>query len=453
MFKNKALVAIAIVVFVDLLGYSIILPLLAFYAKTFNASPQTTGYLVAVYSICQFIASPILGSMSDRFGRRPLLIYSQIGSFLGFILLGLANTLPLLFLSRVIDGLSGGNLTIAQAYIADITPPKERAGALAIIGIAFGVGFTIGPFLGGTLMEHVGPWAPAFLAAAFSLCSTLLSTFYLKEHQHVPDPNAKRGLRSYTRIFEYLGIRSGFGKAASSVLLLALLALSAFEWNIGIGSFTQVPVLLPLLGILMVATIWLAFSRPREEMRTLLVIFLYFALPFSLYVSMFSLFAMIELSFSAQQVGMFLAFVGLLGILWQGVVIRPLIRKAGERVPLRIALVCMSLGLFGIVFARSWLGLGVVAIVFSFGSGITRPIVTSMLTQVAPPNRKGGVLGVSTSLDSLSRSISPILGGWIIGTLHPNYIGYLGGLLAMVGVALSMTVHADAHEIARGAVE
>src|SRR3954469_7823113 len=175
MFKNKALIAIAIVVFVDLLGYSIILPLLPYYAQTFHASPQTIGYLVAIYSICQFVASPILGGMSDRYGRRPLLIYSQIGSLIGFVVLGLANSLGVLFIARIIDGISGGNLTIAQAYIADITPPKKRAGSLAVIGIAFGVGFMVGPLMGGIMMEAFGPAAPAFLAAFFSLCSTMLS--------------------------------------------------------------------------------------------------------------------------------------------------------------------------------------------------------------------------------------------------------------------------------------
>src|SRR5579871_953553 len=187
MFKNKALVAIAIVVFVDLLGFSIILPLLPYYASTFAASPETIGYLVASYSICQFIAAPILGSLSDRFGRRPLLIYSQLGSFAGFILLAVANSLPILFLSRIVDGISGGNLTIAQAYIADITPPQERSGAMAVIGIGFGVGFLIGPALGGFLATHYGFAAPAYCAAFFALCSTSLTTFYLKEHQHVRD--------------------------------------------------------------------------------------------------------------------------------------------------------------------------------------------------------------------------------------------------------------------------
>ena len=152
MFKNKALIPIAIVVFVDLLGFSIILPLLPYYADSFHASNEMIGYLVASYSICQFLAAPILGGMSDRFGRRPLLIYSQFGSFVGFILLGLANSLPLLFLSRIVDGVSGGNISIASAYIADVTEPKDRSGAYAIIGIAFGVGFLIGPAIGGTLL-------------------------------------------------------------------------------------------------------------------------------------------------------------------------------------------------------------------------------------------------------------------------------------------------------------
>src|ERR1019366_8412813 len=193
MFKNKALIPIAIVVFVDLLGFSIILPLLPYYARTFSASPEMIGYLVASYSVCQFVAAPILGGMSDKFGRRPLLIYSQLGSMAGFILLGVANSLPILFLSRIIDGISGGNLTMAQAYIADVTPPKERASALGIIGIGFGLGFLVGPPIGGVLATHFGYSAPAFVGAFFALCSTSLTTFYLKEHHHVRDENAKTG--------------------------------------------------------------------------------------------------------------------------------------------------------------------------------------------------------------------------------------------------------------------
>ena len=127
MFKNKALIPIFIVVFVDLLGFSIILPLLPFYALKFNVSAEMIGMIAAVYSVCQFGASPVLGALSDRYGRRPVLIYSQFGSMLGFLLLALAGNIWIIVLSRIVDGISGGNITIASAYVADVSEPKDRA--------------------------------------------------------------------------------------------------------------------------------------------------------------------------------------------------------------------------------------------------------------------------------------------------------------------------------------
>ena len=291
LFKNKALLAIAIVVFVDLLGFSIILPLLPFYASAFGATPEVIGYLIATYSVCQFFAGPVLGGLSDRFGRRPLLIYSQLGSMTGFILLAVANSLPLLFLSRIVDGISGGNVTIAAAYIADVTEPKERAGAMAVIGIGFGMGFMVGMPIGGVLAAHFGYAVPALVAAGFALASTSLTTFYLKEHDHVRDDSIVFGLHYYTRIIEYFRI---------------------------------------------------------ANLRTLLLTFHFFVLPFSLFMSMFSLFAMIKLQFTTQDIGLFMGFVGVLGVLWQGGVIRPLVRKLGELTSLRIGLAAMVIGLLGL---------------------------------------------------------------------------------------------------------
>src|SRR5262245_30658902 len=164
----KKLLPIFVVVFVDLLGFSIILPLLPYYALSFKATEVTIGWLVASYSICQFLAAPLLGSLSDRYGRRPVLIYSQIGSFLGFLLLGTASFLPhalvWLFVSRIVDGVSGGNLTIAQAYISDVTAPEERAKSYGLIGVAFGLGFLVGPAFGGFLSRW-GYDVPAYAAA------------------------------------------------------------------------------------------------------------------------------------------------------------------------------------------------------------------------------------------------------------------------------------------------
>jgi DHA1 family tetracycline resistance protein-like MFS transporter len=390
MFTNKALIPIFIVVFVDLLGFSIILPLLPFYALQFQISPEMIGMIAAVYSVCQFAASPILGSMSDRYGRRPLLIYSQFGSMAGFLLLAVAGNVWILVISRIVDGISGGNITIASAYVADVTEPKDRASAMALIGVAFGLGFLFGPLIGGELSAAWGIAAPAY-AAAFLACSSMtLSIFYLKEPAVHRPQTRKRGLAYYTEAFDYLRVKN---------------------------------------------------------LRTMLLIFLFFALPFSLYVSMFSLYAHIELDFSQREVGRFLAYVGFLGIIWQGGVIRPLVKKVGELSLLRYGLAAMALGLLGLVLAGNWQQLALVALVFSFGTGVTRVVLSSLVSQMAPPDKKGGVIGVSASIESFTRIIGPILGGWIIGTMHPNYIGYIGGAMAAIGCWLAFTVHRDSKKL------
>ena len=143
--KGSPLVPIFIIVAVDVLGFTLVLPLLPFYAEHFGASPLTVGLMVSVFAVCQLIAGPILGRISDKIGRKPVLMFSQMGTLVGFIILALAGSLWMLFLSRIIDGLTAGNLSIAQAYISDVTKPEERTKSFAVIGIAFGIGFLIGP--------------------------------------------------------------------------------------------------------------------------------------------------------------------------------------------------------------------------------------------------------------------------------------------------------------------
>ncbi|MBK8315937.1 MAG: MFS transporter [Acidobacteria bacterium] len=380
MFKDKNLIPIFIVVFVDLLGFSIILPLLPYYASQFNASPQTIGLLIASYSICQFLASPILGNWSDHYGRRPVLIYSQIGSCLGFILMALAlhlpNPLMWLFVARVIDGLSGGNLTVAQAYISDITKPEDRARNFGmIIGVSFGLGFLIGPTLGGFL-SRFGYDIPAYAAAILSFTSIMATVFLLPETQHKRDELRPKGLATYTRVFDYLSIR---------------------------------------------------------ELRRLLLVFFFMTLPFALYVTMFPLFADKQLKFSAEQTGYFLGFIGLLGIIWQGGVVGPLVKRFGDSRALLIGLISSTVGLYYIVLVDVWWKLIFVALLFSFGHGMARPSLTSIITQSAPANRRGGVLGSVTSIESFTRIIAPILGGWIIA-VHPTWLGWVGGTFFAVAV-------------------
>ncbi len=389
MFTNKRLIPIFIVVFVDILGFSLILPLLPYYATSFNASGTTTGLLVASYSVFQFLAAPLLGSLSDRFGRRPILIYSQIGSFIGFLILGSAIHLPMpllwLFVARIIDGISGGNLTIAQAYISDVTDPKDRAKAYGlVIGVSFGLGFLMGPAMGGFL-SRFGYDVPAYVAAGISFMSIMASTFLLPETHHKPDESRKFGIQSYTRVFEYL----------------------------------RMPTLRPWLSV-----------------------YFFFALPFALYVSMFALFADRQLKYTAEQAGYFLAFVGLLGILWQGGAIGPMVKYFGERKSMIIGLACSSIGLTYLAFVDDWLKLGIVAIFFSFGNSIARPTLTSLITQIAPPHRRGEVLGATTSLDSFGRIIAPIVGGYLID-FHPGWLGWLGGALFLLAFLIAISNQID----------
>src|SRR5512138_3250194 len=178
--KNRLLFSIILVVFIDLLGFSLILPLLPYYAETFKANNFVTGLLVASYAAAQMIGAPLLGRLSDRYGRRPILIASIFGTFLGFLLLGFAKTLAMLFAARILDGLTGGNLTIAQAYISDVTDAKDRSKGLGMIGAAFVLGFIIGPVTGGFLSQW-GYSVPAFAAATMSLINLILVFAWLPE--------------------------------------------------------------------------------------------------------------------------------------------------------------------------------------------------------------------------------------------------------------------------------
>jgi DHA1 family tetracycline resistance protein-like MFS transporter len=178
--NKRQLTTIFLIVFIDLLGFSLILPLLPYYATSFGASAIVVGLLTASYAAAQMIGAPILGRLSDRYGRRPMLIASIFGTIVGFLLLGTAKTLLLLFISRILDGLTGGNISIAQAYISDVTDQKNRARGLGLIGAAFGLGFIIGPALGG-LLSQWGYNVPAFLAAGLATLNLVMVFFWLPE--------------------------------------------------------------------------------------------------------------------------------------------------------------------------------------------------------------------------------------------------------------------------------
>src|ERR671937_2518184 len=180
---SRPLLIIFLTIFVNLVGFGIIIPLLPFYAETFGASPIVIGLLFAVFSICQLAAAPALGDVSDRYGRRPVLVFSLAGTVVSFVMLALAHSLTMLFLARIVDGLSGGNISTARAYVADVTEPQDRARAYGLIGAAFGLGFILGPAISGAL-AHISYTAPIWAAAAITLVATAMAWLWLPETVH-----------------------------------------------------------------------------------------------------------------------------------------------------------------------------------------------------------------------------------------------------------------------------
>ena len=345
-----------------MLGLTIILPLLPFYAEKLGASPAVVGLLVSTYALCQLIAGPILGRMSDHMGRRPLLLVSQVGTFIGFLILAYANMLWLVFLSRVIDGLTAGNLSLAQAYISDVTKPEDRAKSFALIGIAFGMGFLIGPAISGFLAQYSYQY-PIFAAAALSATSILATYFLLPANV----PVAADAPRKFT----------------------------VLDWGNYVRYFRE-PALGPLL--------WQ---------------FLAFALTFSLFMTGFPLFAERRFvwhghPFGAQQVGYVYAYLGFLGVILQGGLMGRLVKAFGEITLVRAGFFIAMLGLAALAFTSAIPVLLVVAAAASLGTGMNRPALTSLITQRADRSEQGVVLGLTQSLNSIAAICAPTIAGFLI---------------------------------------
>ena len=363
---------IFLIVLVDILGLTIILPLLPFYAEKFGASPFVVGLLITSYAGCQLVSGPIIGRVSDRVGRRPMLLVSQAGTLGGFILMAFANSLPLLFVARVIDGVTAGNLSLAQAYVADVTEPKNRAKSFGIIGIAFGIGFLIGPAVSGYLSQF-GLHYPVFAAAGLSALS-IVATYTLLPAG--PPPRTADG--SPDEAAPPAGRRLGL-----------------FEWR----AYAEY------------------FRRP--ELAALLVQFFLFIFAFSTFTSGFALFCERRftwhgLPFGAREVGYVFAYVGFLGIILQGKLLSPMVRRFGEPRLIIAGFSAAALAYVVLGFAYGITALGVAATLSAFGNGVLRPTITSQITQVVGRHEQGVVLGLTQSLSSIALIVAPMAGNLLI---------------------------------------
>ena len=364
--SRSPLLPIFLIVSVDVLGLTIVLPLLPFYAEKYGATPFVVGLLVTVYAFCQLISGPLLGRISDKVGRRPLLLVSQVGTFIGFLILGFSNTLWLVFLARVIDGVTAGNLSLAQAYISDVTKPEDRAKSFGLIGIAFGMGFLIGPAISGFLAQF-GYHYPIFAAAGLSATSILCTYFLLPRSV----PNAVENVGPGGR------------------------RLAIVDWK-AYAKYFRDPALSPLLKQ---------------------IFFFFFC--FSLFVSGFALFAERRfhwhgLPFGPREVGYVYAYAGLLGLILQGGLIGRLVKRFGEAPLVLAGFIAAMVGYLILGYVSRITSLLAITVVYSFGTGILRPALTSLITQNSDRREQGIVLGLTQSLNSLATISAPLLSGFLI---------------------------------------
>lgn len=380
--KKTPLAIIFLITFIDLLGFGIVIPIIPSYAEAgFGASDVTVGFLVASFSFMQLLFTPVWGRLSDRLGRRPILILGLFLTAISYVMFGMAHSLEMLFLSRLLGGVGGANISAAQAYISDVTLPEERARGMGLIGAAFGLGFVFGPFIGGALVGY-GYSVPGYAAAALSAIALVTALIALpeslkKEEQHAP-----------TAIFDF------------SLMIEAL-------------------------------------KRPKIGM--LLVLFFLITFGYANIYATFPLISTREFGFSEREVGYLFGFIGIIGAITQGGLIRTLSARYGERLLFLVGAALTSVGLAAIPYAPdTWSLLGVLA-VLSFGTGIMTPSCLSLISRHADERQQGGILGINQSLGALARVLGPIWGAFVFQVFGTSWPFLTGGFV-LLGVVFLVRV-------------
>lgn len=372
MTKRSPLLPIFLIVLVDVLGFTIVIPLLAFYAEEFGATPLVATSLVSVYAVCSLISTPIIGRLSDIYGRKPLLMYSQAGTCAGFLVLGMSSSLWMVFVGRILPGIAAGNLSIAQAYISDHTTPENRSKAFGVIGVAFGIGFLFGPALGGALSKY-GHHVPFLVAAGLSATAMLATYLLLPSAGSLPKATVTAGADA------------GPGGRRPSLF--------------DVRTYTDY------------------FGRPA--LRALYIQFFLFSFAFSSFFSGFALFAERRLTYEglpwgAREVAWLFTYAGFLGIVLQGGLLGRLVKRYGE-LKLSIAgfvTAIVAYAMFGFAYTLTVVILATT--ISSFGSGVLRPVLTSRITQVVGRHEQGVVIGISGSLSSVAMAMGPPTGGLLL---------------------------------------
>ena len=367
---NKRLLIIFMIQFTEVLGFSSVMPIIPFLGLDLGLDSFQVGLVLSIFSFCQLFASPITGKLSDKYGRKPLLLFSQTSTLIGFILLGMATNVWILVAARLVDGLLGSNMTVSQAYISDVTEPKNRTKIYGYSSAIFGAGLIFGPIIGG-ILSTINFSVPMFFAAGVSLLSIILVLIFLPESLNIKENKINFSLGDIIPIKE----TKRFFKSA--------------------------------------------------KIRGVLITFFIYNFGFFLFITTFGLFAEKQINATVTQVSFYMAWIGVLRVIFQSALINPLVKKVSENKTLGIGVVTMIFAMALLVFSTSYWFVYLPFLFLSFGTGVVRPILTSKLTKAVKREETGSLLGVNNALTSIGQIISPILGGLLLLFLPTQMLPYL----------------------------
>lgn len=372
--NTRSLWIISFVAVVNALGYGIIIPLLYSFGKEFGITNIQSGLLFASFSAAQFLATPIIGRLSDKYGRKPLLVFSVLGSALSFLIFGLANSALMLFAARILDGISGGNISVAQAVISDLTKPKERTKWFGMLGASFGFGFLFGPAIGGILSQY-SVRLPFFLASGVSLFCALLAQFVLKET--LKDKGTAR---------LSLGSVFNFKKVFDSL----------FE---------------PFVGLLLAITFLVNFA-------------------FSIFILGFQTFTNDSLQLSPSTISLLFVIFGVVGLIMQGFVVGRVVKKVAEMPLLMFGVILTASGFGLMALSTTLLPFIGASIVVSIGNSFLSPVITSIISKHAKAEDQGGIMGINQSYMSIANIVGPIIGGYL--TIFSDQTAFIGAGMSLL---------------------
>ncbi|MNJ92798.1 Tetracycline resistance protein, class B [compost metagenome] len=389
--KKAPLVIIFLTVFIYLVGFGIVIPIIPILSRNFGATALQTGLLLSVYSLMQFLFSPFWGRLSDRVGRRPILLFCLLGEGFSYILFAYARSLEMLFIARILAGFFGASLSTASAYISDVTPAHERSKGMALIGAAFGLGFVVGPALGGLLAvwgrhisaeTHFDTTFSSLWVAGICFANFIFAIKFLKESLTEKSPSAEKKKR-FATLFHYLRVKTV--GPLMSVFLLASLAMSGME-----------------------ATLILFMGE--------------------------------KFNWDVKQVSFGFAYIGVIIVFTQGFLVRRLIPKWGERKVLRLGLLLFAVGLTGIAVAGNLTLMAITMTLLSLGNGLANPSILGSISLLTKPTEQGATMGTTQSMASLGRILGPAIGGALYGGLALTAPFWVSGLMAFVALVIVLVI-------------